>query len=129
LAAKGFHPSIVIRVLDRLQTADLQSDRRFAESFSSESKRGRGLSAFAIQGELRRHGIDRTLAAEAATEPPEIEEARARELAQRRAGRLAGLTPDAKGRRIEAFLARRGFHPELSRRIARELAGTDPTET
>src|SRR2546427_439673 len=46
LAEKGFHPSIVIRVLDRLEESDLQSDRRFAEIFTAESHRGRGLSAF-----------------------------------------------------------------------------------
>jgi len=122
LAGKGFHPSIVIRVLDRLEEGDLQSDRRFAEGFTAESHRSRGLSAFAIQGELRRRGVEKELAAEASTEAPEDEEARARTIAVRRAARMGGLSPDAARRRLEGFLARRGFAPELCRRLARELA-------
>jgi regulatory protein len=126
LARKGFPSPIVDRVLDRLAEAGLQSDARFAETFALDAHQGRGLSSYAVQGELRRRGIDRTLAAEAATERPEDEEARARELAERRAVRLTGLPPEVRVRRLVSYLARRGYGAELSRRLAAEAAGDDP---
>jgi len=128
LAQKGFDAGTVGRVLDRLEEIGLQNDRRFAEMFASESQRSRGLSVFAIQGQLRRKGVEKTLAAEASTEDPEHEEARARELAVRRATRLTGLAPDAARRRLEGFLARRGYPAELSRRLAAEAVRTDETD-
>ena len=121
LARKGYHPSIVIRVLDHLEEYDLQNDQRFAQTFVEESHRAtRGLSAFAIRGELRRRGVDRSLAAEASTERPEDEEVRARALAQRRGIRMAGLPVEVARRRLEGFLARRGYPAELCSRLAAE---------
>ena len=73
--------------------------------------------------------MDRRLAAEAATERPEEEEARARELALSRARRLApSLAPEARRRRIAGFLARRGYPPDLCFRMAADAvsAGDDP---
>jgi regulatory protein len=74
-----------------------------------------------VQGELRRRGVDAALAAEAATEHPDDEEARARELAMRRSARLQGEPPGVRYRRILGFLARRGFDGELCRRLAAEV--------
>jgi regulatory protein len=120
LARKGFNAETIVRVLDQLNDAGLQSDERFAEMFALEARRGRGLSAFSLQGELRRRGVDRGLAAEVATEAPEVEEERARALAQRRAARLSGLPPDVRNRRLMAYLARRGYPSELCARLVAE---------
>jgi regulatory protein len=125
LARKGFAAPTVDGVLDQLSEAGLQSDERFAEMFALEAHRGRGLSAMAVQGELRRRGVDRRLAAEAATETPEDEEARARELAERRASRLTGLPHEVRARRLLGYLARRGYPAELCRRLAAELSRDD----
>jgi len=129
LRRKGFAPDMIEGVLDRLGEAGLQDDRRFAETFTAGAHRGRGLSAVAVQGELRRRGVDPLVAAEAATETPEAEETRARELARRRAARLTGPA-DARRRRLAAFLARRGYGGELARRLVRELVtdGADAPE-
>ena len=124
LSAKGYDRVVVDRVLDRLEEAGLQSDGRFAETFAADAQRGRGLSSLAVQGELRRRGVGRDLAAEAATERPEDEEARARNVAARRAGRMTGLPREVLQRRIVGFLARRGYPPDLCRRIAAEVAET-----
>ena len=122
LARKGFDAPTIDQVLDRLAEAGLQSDERFAATFTLEAQRSRGLSTNAVQGQLRRRGIDRQLAAEAATETPEDEEARARDLADRRAARMTGLSPEVRARRLLGYLARRGYPPELCRRLAAEAA-------
>jgi regulatory protein len=122
LARKGYDPETIVRVLDQLGEAGLQSDERFAELFADEAKRARGLSSFALQGELRRRGVGRDLAAEAATEAPEEEEERARALAQRRAARLSGLPREVRNRRLLSYLARRGYSHELCARLVAEAA-------
>jgi regulatory protein len=124
LRGKGYDVDTIESALDRIAAAGLQSDDRFSEMFTLESQRGRGLSATAIQGELRRRGIDRELAAQAAAEPPEAEEARARALARKRAGQLSRLAPEVRRRRLEGFLARRGYRSELCRRLAVEESGS-----
>jgi regulatory protein len=126
LARKGFDRPTIDRALDRLAEAGLQSDERFAASFTLDAHRGRGLSTNAVQGQLRRRGIDKELAAAAATESPEDEEARARDLAERRASRLTGLSPEVRVRRLVGYLARRGYPPELCRRLAAEAARGGP---
>lgn len=126
LMTKGYPRDTIEAVLDRLQESELQSDTRFAEAFASEAHRSRGLSSYAVQGELRRRGVDKALAAEAATEPPEDEEARAAELAARRASRLAAYPAEVRYRRILSLLARRGYPADLCRRLAARAADLDP---
>jgi len=119
LRSKGYDAGTVEGVLDRLADVGLQSDERFAEVFTAEAHRSRGLSTAALQGELVRRGVDRRLASEAATERPEDEEARARELVLARARRLPPDAPaDARRRRLAAYLARRGFPAEMCFRLA-----------
>lgn len=129
LRLKGYDPETVEGVLDRLAESGLQSDDRFAEVFTGEAHRSRGLSATALQGELIRRGVDRRLAAEAATEPPEQEEARARELAAARARKLgSSLAPEVRRRRIVDYLARRGYPAEMCFRLAADAVspGDEP---
>ena len=123
LRRKGFAADLIEGVLDSLEESGLQSDRRFADAFTTAAHRGRGLSTTATQGELRRRGIDPGLAAEAATEHPDEEEARARELASARAGRLGSGSLEARRRRLTGFLARRGYAGDLARRIVAEVLG------
>ncbi|TMK23032.1 MAG: regulatory protein RecX [Actinobacteria bacterium] len=54
LRRKGYGADTIAGVLDRLEESGLQSDARFAEVFTQEAHRGRGLSTSAVQGELRR---------------------------------------------------------------------------
>ena len=129
LRGKGYDTETIEGVLDALADAGLQSDERFAEVFTGEAHRSRGLASSAVRGELLRRGVDRKLAVEAATERPEDEEARARELALVRARRLpSSLTEDARRRRIAGYLARRGYPPEVCFRMAADAvsAGDEP---
>jgi regulatory protein len=131
LKEKGFGPEAITREIARLQETGLQDDGRFAERFAADAGR-RGLAARRIQGELQRRGIDRELAATASAEDPDDEESRARELASTRGARMSGLPPDVRYRRLLGLLARRGFEPEVCRKVAREMAETGsldrPTE-
>ena len=54
LRGKGYEPETIEAVLDRVAGLGLQSDGRFSETFALDTRRARGLSASAIQGELRR---------------------------------------------------------------------------
>ncbi|MFY9585930.1 MAG: regulatory protein RecX [Actinomycetota bacterium] len=122
LAGKGYPRETIDAVLDRLEESELQSDERFAEAFAMEAQRSRGLSSYAVQGELRRRGVSKDLAAIASTEAPEDEATRAAELAARRASRLAAYPAEVRYRRILSFLARRGYPAELCRRLAIQAA-------
>jgi regulatory protein len=75
-----------------------------------------------IQAELRARGVGKEMAAEVSVEDPDEELARATELAERRASRMGDLPPEAVLRRITGLLARRGFDPDICRRVASEVA-------
>ena len=128
LRRKGYAPDTIEAVLDGLEGSGLQSDRRFAEAFTVSAHAGRGLSTTATQGELRRRGVDAGLAAEAAREHPDVEEARARELARGRARRMGAGPIEARRRRLLGFLARRGYGGDLARRMVAEVLGEQADE-
>src|SRR5438105_2390192 len=77
-----------------------------------------------IQAELRARGLSKEQAAEAATEDPDAELARARELAERKATRMTDLPLETRVRRLSGLLARKGFDPDTCRIVAKEAAGS-----
>jgi regulatory protein len=127
LRQKGFLPDVIEGVLETLTAADLQSDQRFAARFA-EGATARGLATRRIQNELRARGVGKDLAAQAATEDPGTERARALETALRRAARMTGLPTETRVRRLSAFLARRGYGPDLCRSVASQAAGVADLE-
>jgi regulatory protein len=94
---------------------------RFADGFAETAVRSRGLARRVVQGELRRKGIDAELAARAATMSPEDEMSNARTIAAKRLRALRGLPPEARTRRLVAFLARRGYGAEVCSAVVAEL--------
>jgi len=123
LRQKGFAPEVIVDVIDRLQEAKLQDDGRFGSQFVEAATR-RGMAARRIQAELRARGLSKEQAAEAATEDPDAELARARELAGRKAARMADLPLETRVRRLSGLLARKGFDPDTCRIVAKEAAGS-----
>ena len=123
LRQKGFDPDVIVAVIDRLQESSLQDDGRFAAQFT-ESAHAKGMAGRRIQAELRARGVGKEVAAVAAVEDPDDELERARELAARRAARMADLPREARVRRILGMLARRGFDRDTCSRVAAELAGS-----
>ena len=123
LRGKGFDPDVIVTVIDRLQESELQSDTRFAAQFVESAAR-RGFSGRRIQVELRARGLNKEDAARAATEDPDAELSRARDLAERKAARMTDLPVEARVRRLVSLLARKGFDPDTCRIVAIEVAGS-----
>jgi regulatory protein len=123
LRQKGFGPDVIVAVVERLQETELQSDSRFGAQFVESATR-RGLGTRRIQTELRARGLSKEEAARAATEDPEVELARARELAERKAARMEDLPMETRVRRLLSLLARKGFDPDICRIVAKEAAGS-----
>ena len=107
------HPAPAVdAALDRLQTAGLIDDTRFAFEYAvAKASRGRGparlirdLQAQGVERRIAEDAVRRSLAAEG-VDPGE----RVRALAEKRAKQLAGLPPIVRKRRLVAFLVRRGF--------------------
>jgi len=112
LLQKQHPPAAVDAALDRLRSAGLLDDARFAVDYAAaKARRGRGPSRLAR--DLQAQGIDRRVAEAAvrtslAAEGVDPAEA-VRALAEKRARQLAGLPLAVQKRRLVAFLARRGF--------------------
>ena len=123
LRQKGFEAEVIAAVVGRLQETELQSDSRFGTQFVESATR-RGLGTRRIQTELRARGLSKEEAARAATEDPEAELARARDLAQRKAARMGDLPMETRVRRLLSLLARKGFDPDTCRIVAKEAAGS-----
>ena len=123
LRQKGFHADVIVSVLDRLQETKLQDDARFGAQFVEAATR-RGKAGRRIQMELRARGLSEEEAAQAATEDPESERARARDLAGRKAARMGDLPVETRVRRLLSLLARKGFDPDTCRIVAKEAAGS-----
>jgi regulatory protein len=123
LRDKGYDAETIVFVLDGLQTQGLQDDRRFADAFSGSAVRTKGLAGRVIQGELRRRGVDKEVAAIAATRSPEEEARTARAVAAKRVLGLRNLPPPVRARRLLSFLRRRGYSFQLCSDIVQELIG------
>ncbi|MFA5890980.1 MAG: RecX family transcriptional regulator [Actinomycetota bacterium] len=123
LRTRGFDPAVVEETLERVASAGLQSDVRFAERFAQDVGGARGWSSRRTRSELLGRGLSRELA-EAATEAqdPEDERERARAVALRQARKMAGLASQARIRRLAGLLARRGYDADVCRSVALEVA-------
>jgi len=112
LLQKQHPPGAVDAALERLDSAGLLDDARFAADYAAaKARRGRGPSR--LVRDLQAQGIDRRLAEDAvrtslAAEGVDPADA-VRALAEKRARQLAGLPAPVRKRRLVAFLTRRGF--------------------
>ena len=126
LEQRGFEPDAVAETLERLERVGLVDDAALAGAVA-EGRAERGLDASAIAAELRDRGIDPAVAeraAEAAV-PPESRADRCRQVAEARLASLAGLPAPTQLRRLAAYLARRGYPPDLAETVARDLVPVD----
>jgi len=107
------HPPAAIDVaLDRLLSAGLLDDARFAVDYAA-AKAFRGRGPARLIRDLLAQGVERRVAEEAvrtslAAEGIDPADA-VRALAEKRARQLAALPPAVRKRRLTAFLVRRGF--------------------
>jgi regulatory protein len=126
LEERGFEAAAVAETLERLERVGLVDDAALAGAVA-EGRAERGLDAPAIAAELRDRGVDPALAERAAQAavPAEDRADRCRQVARARLAQLDGLPTTTQLRRLAAYLARRGYPPELSESVARELVGYD----
>jgi SOS response regulatory protein OraA/RecX len=126
LEDRGFEAAAVAETLQRLERVGLVDDAALAEAVA-EGRAERGLDAPAIAAELRNRGVDPAAADQAAQAavPAEDRADRCRQVAQARLAQLAGLPTPTQLRRLASYLARRGYPPDLSESVARDLVGFD----
>jgi regulatory protein len=126
LEERGFEAAAVTETLDRLERVGLVDDAAFAEAVA-EGRAERGLDAPAIAAELRDRGVDPAVAERAAQAavPTESRADRCRQVAEARLAQLAGLPAPTQLRRLAAYLARRGYPPDLAETVARDLVASD----
>jgi regulatory protein len=125
LLRRGFSEDLVRQVLARAEEAGLVDDRAFARLYAEERLATRPRPRRLVAAELRAKGVEARLAVEAArTAFPELsEEELARRALAEKKSRWEGLPKPVALRRAYAFLLRRGFSPDLSRRIVEEAFG------
>jgi len=100
-------------VLQRFKEAQLFDDAEFARAFVNSKTRD-GKSVNMIRRELRSKGVAQPLIETATAEiTTEHEIERATELAARRLMRMQGLEPAVVRRRLQGYLARRGFSSQV----------------
>jgi regulatory protein len=126
LEDRGFEAAAVAEAVARLERVGLVDDAALSADVA-ERRAERGLDAPAIAQELRDRGVDPAVAERAAQAavPDELRAERCRQVAQARLVQLGDLPPAARLRRLAAYLARRGYPPELAEAVSRELVGLD----
>lgn len=111
VARKGATPADVERVIARLEDLGLIDDAKYAAAYVRSRQRKKG--PFAIRRELLRKGISETLAETALTPLTEQRQlAAATDIVSRHGWRFEDRDARAKSRAY-AFLARRGFPPDI----------------
>lgn len=131
LRRKGFDEDICERLLRKLDSSGLVDDAAFAEQWVRSRHAYQGLARSALVAELKRKGVDRDVAAQAAGEiDRESEEQRARELVRKRLRSMTTVDEQAAVRRLLGTLARKGYPPGLAYSVVRDElrnAGADST--
>jgi regulatory protein len=126
LRRKGVTDDVAAQVLSRFAEVGMIDDALFAQLWVSSRQRSKGLAGRALAQELRRKGVDDVSVGEAlAGMDPETELSTARALVERRLASTAGLTTDARVRRLAGMLARKGYPAGTAFRVVREALAAE----
>ncbi|MGC5616152.1 regulatory protein RecX [Georgenia sp. Z1491] len=130
LAAKGVEVGVAETLLDRLCAVGLVDDADLADRLVRTRHSERHQGRRAIAAELRRKGIDESVAARALDQLDEEDEvAAATAVARARLRATRGLAAEVRHRRTIAALGRKGFSGDVARRAMRSaLAEEDPAQ-
>jgi regulatory protein len=121
LLRKEIEEDVADRVLSRLDEVGLVDDAAFAELWVRSRHAYQGMGRRALATELRRKGVEDSVAAEAvATVDADAEEERARQLVRKRLRSLTGADEAARIRKLVGMLARRGYSQGLAFRVVRD---------
>lgn len=131
LLRRGFDEEVAEQVLGRLDDVGLIDDAVFAEVWVRSRHTYQGLGRRALVAELRRKGVEESVAAEAASAVnDDAEEERARQLVRKRLRTVGGADDATRVRRLAGMLARKGYSPGVAFRVVRDelrRAGEDTT--
>jgi regulatory protein len=121
LLARDLDEDVVAEELDRLEKVGLLDDAALAETLVRTQHDRKGLGRSALTAELRRRHIPQE-AIEAALEQvdDDDEQARATELAVKRAGQLSSHDLETAKRRLNGFLMRKGYSSSIVRNAVDE---------
>lgn len=117
---RRYPPGVVADVLDRLEEGGWLDDRAYAQAYiRAHPEHG----ARRLLADLVRKGVAPPVAAQAVQEALGDEDVvcRAREVAERRLGRMGAVDAGTAWRRLAGYLARRGFPPEVIRQALEPL--------
>lgn len=121
LRQRGYGPAAIAAAVERMRELGYLDDadfaRRWVANRAGVSPRGGRL----MELELRQKGVAQDVARDAVDEADLDDLASARAVAETRMRRYADLDPPTRRRRLAAFLARRGFGPDVIRAVDREL--------
>ncbi|HEU4557565.1 MAG TPA: regulatory protein RecX [Longimicrobium sp.] len=123
LKRKGFEEETADATVARLSDLGVVDDAAFAESFVRDRVRLRPHGKRRLAAELRANGVDADTARAAIDDVMEREDASEAELARAAAARWKtrpGEEPGKARRRLQGFLARRGFGGEVVRQVVKE---------
>ena len=125
LVQKGEPAEHVERAIERLTAQGLLDDAQFARQLARSKVASQGASRRRLQQEMFKRGVAREVADEAIAEVYEDEQVDegvlVEEVARKKVCSLAKLDPEARRRRLYAFLARRGYEGEAIRRAMRAV--------
>lgn len=138
LVKAGYAGTLIDRTIERLTELGLLDDEAYARGWLEARDRGRPRGERVLRRELRLRGVPRDVAAAALEErrdaavgrteiddeaPASADEAAALRLVERRARALARIAdPRERRQRAYALLARNGFDPDVSARVAATVA-------
>jgi regulatory protein len=111
--------------IERLTSAGLLNDERFARSFTRSRLVDRGMSKRRVSMELSRHGVARelvdTIIAEVVADEGIDEDSTVEAVARKKWRSLAKLERQVGQRRLLGFLARKGFDSDAVRRVVKRV--------
>ncbi len=119
LTRKRVPSEICERVIDRLRSASLVDDAAFAEAWVENRRLYRPRSARALRHELKQKGVG-SAAIEVALRDFDDEEA-AWQAGRKAVRRYQSLPEDTAVKRMQGYLARRGFSYRITRKIVDAL--------
>jgi regulatory protein len=128
LLRAGFDRAEVDGTIQRLASAGLLDDERFARALAQHELQARRKGGRAALGALLSRGVARDVAERAIEEVGDDDDSRVEELARSRARRLMALDPAVAARRLQAYLVRRGYEPAQAARAAALALRADPAE-
>ncbi|ABA57437.1 Regulatory protein RecX [Nitrosococcus oceani ATCC 19707] len=109
LTARGYSSSLIEKVLRELWQDNLQSDQRFAESYS-RSRAERGFGPRRIAAELKQRGVSAVLITESLTQERDWD-SQVMKARNKRFGQALPTNPKERARQMR-FLQYRGFTQE-----------------